>query len=629
MNGFDLVKKSGAKDIIAIEVNEEFKDLSYEIPANVSDEEVELISKSSQDGLDILRHSCAHLMAAAIQRLWPSTMFTIGPSIENGFYYDINCPQNISENDLAKIEAEMKKIVSEDLKFSREVVNKQVALEVFKANKYKVELIENLPDNAVISLYYLGDYVDLCRGPHVPSARYLKYFKLTKVSGSYWRADAKNDALQRIYGTAWDSQENLDNWFKFLEEAEKRDHKKICKAMDLAHWEPEYAPGAAFWHPKGWWMFKALREWLMEVKTENGYVECHTPRVMNRVLWEISGHWSHYGDKNYGGKTQDEMQFSVKPMNCPGGILIYNSAPKSYRDLPIRMAEFGEVNRFESSGSLNGFLRCREFTQDDAHVWCTEEQLEKEILDMHNMFFRQVYNVLGFNIDNCEIKLSLRPDDRIPNREENWDKSEAYMKGVFEKNGLKVTLCPGEGAFYGPKIEYHFKDAMGRKWQIGTIQLDMNLPERFNMTYVGADGQKHQPCMLHAACFGSMDRFLGMYIETMEGKFPLWFNPIQACILNVNDKVSDYCKEIQLKMKKAGLRVNLDLEDKKLQQKIAVHSLERIPFLLIVGDKEKESGSVSVRTFGKENSSPVTMKLEEFISKVSEKVASKAIDWDL
>jgi len=630
MLGFDLVKKTGAKDIIAIRVEDKNRDLGYNIPDDVNDEKVSLISKSSQDGLDILRHSTVHLMAAAIKKIYPDVLFTIGPSIENGFYYDLALEQKISDKDFSKIEEEMAQLVSKDIKFIRKVVTKDEARKLFANNKYKIEMIDAIPDNQEITIYELGDFVDLCSGPHVPSTRYLKTFKLTKVSGVYWRADSSKDQLQRIYGTAWDTKENMDNYFKMLNEAEKRDHKKICKAMDLAHWEPEYAPGACFWHPKGWWMWQTLTNFLREVKYKNGYVECHTPRLMNRVLWEISGHWAHYGEKNYAGKTTDEMQFAVKPMNCPGGILVYKNSPKSYRDLPIRMAEFGEVNRFEAGGALNGLLRCREFTQDDAHVWCTDEQLEDEIINMHNMFFKEAYNVLGFNIDNCEIKLSLRPDDRIPNREAQWDKAEEYMKKVFEKNGLKVTLCPGEGAFYGPKIEYHFRDALGRWWQIGTIQLDMNLPERFGMEYVDKDGQKKTPFMLHAACFGSLDRFIGMYIETTEGKFPLWHNPLQACILNINEKVLDYCREALNEMKKNGIRVILDEDNKTLQQKIAIHSLEKIPYLIIIGDKEKQERSVSIKIFGEgANAKPITMSLNDFIVKVNEKVVNKSLDWKL
>jgi len=630
MTGFELVKKVGAKDIIAIKINEEFKDLGIQIPEDVSEEQVQLISKQSQDGLEILRHSCAHLMACAIQKLYPSTKFTIGPCIENGFYYDIALEQKISENDFGKIENVMKEFVEQDLKFTRKEVSRQEALEVFKDNKFKVEIINELPENVVISLYYLGDYVDLCRGPHVPSTRYLKNFKLTKVSGAYWKADAKNEQLQRIYGTCFDTKENLDNYFKFLEEAERRDHKKICKAMDLCHWEPQYAPGAAFWHPKGRWMWLELENFLRQVKYDNGYVECQTPTLLNRCLWETSGHWAHYGEKNYSGKTSDDMTFAVKPMNCPGGILIYNSSPKSYKDLPIRMMEFGRVDRFESFGSLNGLLRCREFVQDDAHVWCTPEQLDDEIRNMMRMFYDDVYKVLGFSEDNVKIYLSTRPEDRIPNREHLWDASEKYLEESLKKNGYKFEICPGEGAFYGPKLEFHFRDALGRYWQIGTIQVDMNLPERFGMTYVGQDGQKHQPVMLHAACFGALDRFLGMYIETVEGKFPLWHNPIQAVILNVNDTVNDYCEEIAKKFKANKIRYELDLENKPLQQKIAFHSTEKIPYQIIIGKKEKETGTVSIKIFGEGmNAKPIEMKVEEFINKVNEKVVSKSLNWKL
>lgn len=627
MNGFDLVKGAGLKDIIAIKIEDEFKDLSFTIPQNINDEKIEFISKSSQDGLDIIRHSTAHLLAAAIKVLFPNTIFTIGPSIENGFYYDIFSEQKISENDFIKIEKEMKNIVDKDVKFVKKAITKEEALKLFKHNKFKCEIIKEIPDNQEISIYELGDYIDLCHGPHVPSTRYLKYFKLTKISGVYWRADATKDQLQRIYGTAWDSAEALESYFNFIAEAERRDHKKICKAMDLCHWEPEYAPGAAFWHPKGWFIWQTLVNWLREVKTKNGYTEAHTPRVMNRVLWEISGHWANYGEHNYGGKTQDEMQFAVKPMNCPGGVLIYNSSPKSYRDLPIRMAEFGEVNRFEASGSLNGLLRCREFTQDDAHVWCTPEQLKKEITDMQEMFYKQIYNVLGFDTTNVKIVLSLRPEKRIGS-DEIWDASEKYLEDVLKELKLQYKLAPGEGAFYGPKLEYSFKDAIGRWWQIGTIQLDMNLPQRFNMTYIGEDGKKHNPCMLHAACFGSLDRFLGMYIETVEGKFPLWHNPLIATIINVNNNVNDYCKKIYKQMFNKGLKVELNLDNSPLKNKLAIVAFQKVPYSLVIGEKEKQSNSVSIRIFGHGNKT-ITMKTNEFIKSVLKKIKNKDLKWEI
>ncbi|GMO60747.1 MAG: threonine--tRNA ligase [Rickettsiales bacterium] len=620
MKGFDLVKEKGAKNVVAIKDNGIVKNLGDEVSSSA-----EFIEINSKEGLEVIRHSSAHLMADAIQKLYPNVLFTIGPSIDNGFYYDIDSEKSFSENELSLIEKKMEELIKEDVKFVRKEVSKNEALQIFQNNKYKVELINDLPQGEIITIYELGDFVDLCRGPHVPSTRYLKYFKLTKVAGAYWRGDSKNKMLQRIYGTAWDSKENLEKYFKFLEEAEKRDHKKICKAMDLCHFEPEFAPGGIFYHPKGLFVFRKLVEFLRKEKEKAGYIEVGTPRVMNRCLWETSGHWEKYGEHNYSGKMEDETQFCVKPMNCPGGILIYNQGLKSYKDLPIRMAEFGQVNRFEASGSLNGFLRCREFTQDDAHVFCTLEQTEKEIGDAIKLFMK-IYGVLGFKDANIVVGLSTRPDNKIGS-EEVWDKSEKFLMDTLDKLHIPYNLQPGEGAFYGPKLEFGFKDALERSWQIGTIQLDMNLPSRFKMSYIGEDGQKHEPIMLHMACFGSIERFLGMYIENCEGKFPLWFNPVQAVILNINENVADYCRNLQEKLQDEDFRIDLDLSAETLNYKIREHSLEKIPYLLIVGDKEKENNSITIRMLGSEKQE--TMKIDDFISKLNKKIKSRDLDFNL
>ncbi|MDR2527341.1 MAG: threonine--tRNA ligase [Rickettsiales bacterium] len=621
MKGFDLVKEKGLKDIIAIKTKDKFYDLS----SNIDEEDIEFIEKNSQIGLDIIRHSSSHLLALAVQTLFPDALFTIGPSIENGFYYDIDKSVPFIESDLLKIETKMNEFIKDDVKFIREEISKQDALNLFTENKYKIEIINELPDNEVITIYRLGSFIDLCRGVHVPSTRYLKFFKLTKVAGAYWRGDSKNKMLQRIYGTAWTTKEDLDGYFKFIEEAEKRDHKKICKAMDLCHFESDYAPGAPFYHPNGWFVFRTLVEFLRKKKTEAGYIEVATPRVMNRALWETSGHWEKYGEHNYSGEMEDKTQFCVKPMNCPGGILIYNQGIKSYRDLPIRMAEFGQVNRYEASGSLNGLLRVREFTQDDAHVFCTLEQTENEISDAITLFM-EIYNILGFDKNSSVIGLSTRPNKRIGS-EEVWDKSEKFLADTLNKLNISFDLQEGAGAFYGPKLEFGFKDALGRSWQIGTIQLDMNLPSRFDMTYVGEDGQKHEPVMLHMALFGSIERFLGMYIEHTEGKFPLWFNPLHAAILNINENVIDYCSALQAQFKNENLRSILDISAETLNYKIRDYSLRKVPYLIIIGDKEKQNKTITVRTFGTEKQ--FTLKIEDFISKIKEKIEKKEIGFDL
>jgi threonyl-tRNA synthetase len=627
MKGFDLVKNGNMKDILALKIGKEYFDLSTEI-AHDDDfisKNVEFIEKSSKEGLEILRHSSSHLLALAVQYLFPDVLFTIGPAIDNGFYYDIDKETPFTNDDLPKIEKKMEELIKDDIKFIREEISKKDALLLFKNNKYKIELIESLPDNEVITIYKLGDFIDLCRGVHVPSTRYLKNFKLTKVAGAYWRGDSKNKMLQRVYGTAWDNKENLDKYFKFIEEAEKRDHKKICKAMELVHFEPEYAPGAPFYLPKGLFIFNSFVNYLREVKTSNDYIEVSTPRIMNRSLWEISGHWEKYGEHNYSGKMEDETQFCVKPMNCPGGILIYNQGIKSYKDLPIRMAEFGKVNRYEPSGSLNGLLRVREFTQDDAHIFCTLGQTEKEIANTIKMFM-EVYAVFGFKGESVEVALSTRPEKRIGD-EEVWDKSEKFLSDTLNKINIPFKLQEGEGAFYGPKLEFGFKDALSRSWQIGTIQLDMNLPSRFKIAYIGEDGQKHEPVMLHIALFGSIERFLGMYIEHVEGKFPLWFNPVQGIILNINKNVESYCKELETKFIENNLRIKTDLSAETLNYKLREYSLQKIPYLIIIGDKEKENNNITIRVFGSEKQ--INMNIDVFIDKLKNKVEKKELNFEL
>ncbi len=625
VNGFQLLKalsNDELKGSVAMKINGKASDLSTEIK---NDCNVEFIDKFSNEGLEIIRHSTAHLMAYAVKQLFQNVLVAIGPAIENGFYYDFDRETPFSENDFSAIEKKMSELVKEDIKFSCEEISKENALKLFKdkGEIYKVELINDLPEGEKITIYKLGDFVDLCRGPHVPSTRYLKFFKLTKVAGAYWRGDSTKKMLQRIYGTAWASKEDLEKYFDFLKEAEKRDHKKIVKAMDLAHFEPEYAPGAPFYHPKGLFIYNALIAHMRKKQEDAGYIEVSTPRIMNRCLWETSGHWEKYGEHNYSGKMEDNSQFCVKPMNCPGGILIYNQGIKSYKDLPIKMAEFGRVNRYEASGALNGFLRVREFTQDDAHIFCTPEQVEQQIIET-TKFCLNIYKDFGFK--NVVIKLSTRPEKRIGS-EEIWDIAEKALADAMHKLNLDFTIFPGEGAFYGPKLEFTLKDALNRDWQVGTIQLDMNLPKRFNMSYIGQDGEKHEPIMIHRALLGSIERFMGILIEDTEGKFPLWLNPLQGTILNINENVKDYCNELYSKFKKEGFRINLDLSNETLNYKIREHSLEKVPFLIIVGDKEKENNTITLRVLG--NEKQFSMGVDEFISKLKKKVEEKSNGFDL
>ena len=623
--GFQLLKclnDSNLKDSIALKINDKICDLSSKIECDCS---IEFINKNSKEGLEIIRHSTAHLLAYAVQKLNKDVLCAIGPAIDDGFYYDFDREKPFSIDEFSEIEKKMNDIIKEDPRFVREEVSREEALRIFreKGEKYKLEIIAELPKDEIITIYRLGDSVDLCRGPHVPSARYLKYFKLTKVAGAYWRGDSNKKMLQRIYGTAWASKEDLDKYFNMIQEAEKRDHKKIMKAMDLAHFEPEFAPGAPFYHPKGLFIYNALIAHMRKKQEEAGYIEVSTPRIMNRCLWETSGHWEKYGAHNYSGKMEDESQFCVKPMNCPGGILIYNQGIKSYKDLPIKMSEFGRVNRYEASGSLNGFLRVREFTQDDAHIFCTPDQVEKQIIETTN-FCLSIYKDFGFS--DVVIKLSTRPENRIGS-EEIWDISEKALAEALNKLNLPFTLSPGEGAFYGPKLEFTLKDALGRDWQVGTIQLDMNLPARFKMYYIGEDGQKHEPIMIHRALLGSIERFMGILIEDTEGKFPLWLNPLQAVIIAINDEVKDYCNDLYNKFKKEKFRVNLDSSKETLNYKIRDYSLQKVPFLLIVGDKEKENNKITIRTLGTDKQ--VSMKVDEFISKLKKKVEEKTNGFEL
>ncbi|MFC1659476.1 threonine--tRNA ligase [Pseudomonadota bacterium] len=623
MNGFKIAKSLSediAKNAAVMKLDGKIVDLGTTVD---KDSSVKIIVASSDEGLEVIRHSTAHLMAEAVKRLYPDVKVTIGPSVENGFYYDFDREESFSSNDLEKIEKEMVKVAKADEKFIREEWSREKAHKFFKdsGEKYKLELLDVIPEGEKIGIYKLGSFVDLCRGPHVPSSRYLKHFKLMKVAGAYWRGDSNNPMLQRIYGTAWATKEDLENYLRMLEEAEKRDHRKVGLAMDLFHFEPEYAPGAVFFHPKGLFLFHKLISHMRQKQEEAGYVEVATPRVMNRVLWERSGHWEKYGEHNYSGKTEDGSIYCIKPMNCPGGILVYNQGIKSYRDLPLKMSEFGQVNRYEPSGALHGLFRVREFTQDDAHVFCTPDQVEDECMKVLK-FILQIYSDFGFN--DVKIKLSTRPDNRIGS-DEIWDITEGALHDALEKNGYEYTINAGEGAFYGPKLEFVLKDAIGRDWQCGTVQVDMNLPERFDMNYIGNDGQKHRPVMIHRALLGSIERFVGILIEEFEGKLPLWLAPTQIVVASITNEFDDYAVEVHKRLKEVGIRAELNLNNDKIGYKVRQHSLEKIPYIFVVGEREKEKKSVAIRTIGDDKQ--IIFGLDEAVKKLVKKIESREIEY--
>lgn len=625
VNGFDIANKISpnlAKAALAITVNGKTQDLSTPI---TTDATVTIITGKDKEGLHIIRHSCSHVMAEAVKELWKDVQVTIGPAIENGFYYDFARKEPFTTEDFAKIEEKMHEIVKRDEKVERIVMPRNEAIKFFKdmGEHYKAEIIEDLPEDEVISLYRQGDFTDLCRGPHVPSTGKIgDAFKLMKVAGAYWRGDASKEMLQRIYATAWADKKDLKAYLEMLEEAEKRDHRKLGKEMDLFHFEPEYAPGAVFWHDKGYKIYRKLIEYMRKRQENNGYIEIATPRIMDRCLWETSGHWDKYGAHNYSGKTEDNKQFCVKPMNCPGGLLVYKQGIKSYRDLPLRVAEFGMVNRYEASGSLMGLMRVREFTQDDAHIFCTLEQMEEECVKTIKLIL-DIYKDFGFN--DVKIYLSTRPESvyRIGS-DEVWDISEKALANALEHNGYEYEINPGEGAFYGPKLEFILKDAIGREWQCGTVQMDMNLPQRFDISYIGEDGEKHQPVMLHRALFGSIERFLGILIENHAGKLPLWLSPEQVVLAPIVSDFDDYAEEVVRKLKAAGIYAKTDLRNEKINYKIREHSVAKIPVIAVVGAKEKENGTVTVRRIGSDKQE--VMKLDDFISALTEEAKMPSQD---
>ncbi|MBS0558243.1 MAG: threonine--tRNA ligase [Proteobacteria bacterium] len=579
-----------AKAALAGKVDGKLVDTSFRIDRDAN---LAIITDKSPEALDILRHSTAHLLAQATQRLFPDTQVTIGPVVENGFYYDFARTTPFTPEDLDKIEAEMKKIVAEGLPVQRSVMAKDDAIRFFndKGEKYKAQIIDEIiPPGEEISLYGQGEWIDLCRGPHVPNTNKLRAFKLMKVAGAYWRGDAKNEMLQRVYGTAWLNDKDLKAYLTQIEEAEKRDHRKIAKQLDLFHLQEE-APGLIFWHPKGWALWQVVEQYMRRVYRETGYGEVKAPQVLDVTLWKKSGHWDNYKDNMFFTESE-KRTYALKPMNCPGHVQIYNHGLHSYRDLPIRYGEFGGCHRNEPSGALHGILRVRGFTQDDGHIFCTEDQIESEVTAFHAQAMK-VYSDFGFS--DVQVKIALRPEPRLGD-DATWDKAENALRSALRAAGVPWQELPGEGAFYGPKIEYHLKDAIGRTWQLGTMQVDFMMPQRLGAEYVDEHSQRRHPVMLHRAIVGSMERFIGILIEHHTGAFPAWLAPVQAVVMNITDAQADYVAQVVADLQKLGWRVEADLRNEKIGYKIREHTLQKVPYLLVVGDREKEQGMVAVRT---------------------------------
>ena len=616
---FDVAASIGAglaKAALAGKVDGRLVDTRYRIE---SDAALAIITARDAEALDLIRHDAAHVMAQAVQELYPGTQVTIGPAIEDGFYYDFARDTPFTPEDLVAIEKRMDEIVKRDLPITREVWEREAAKQAFAdlGESYKVQIIEDIiKPGEELSIYRQGDWFDVCRGPHLPSTGKLpKAYKLMKLAGAYWRGDSKNPMLQRIYGTAWAKKEDLEAHLHRLEEAEKRDHRKLAKQLDLLHMQEE-APGMVFWHPKGWIVWQQIEQYMRAKFVEYGYQEVRTPAVMDRTLWEKSGHWDNYRDNMF-TTASENRDYAVKPMNCPGHVQIFNSGLHSYRELPLRLAEFGSCHRNEPSGALHGIMRVRGFTQDDAHIFCMEEQVEQEVADFIVML-QKCYADFGFN--DVLVKLSTRPEKRVGS-DESWDKAEAALAAALEKNGLAFDLQPGEGAFYGPKIEFTLKDTLGRLWQCGTIQLDFNLPVRLGAEFVAEDNSRKIPVMLHRAILGSMERFIGILIEHHAGNFPAWLAPVQVMVLNISDKQADYANEVVARLRAAGIRAASDLSNNKITYKIREHSLQKLPYLLVVGDKEMETQAVSVRARG--NQDLGQLGLEDFIARLKNDIQTR------
>ena len=615
IDGFEIVNKiskSLSKVACVMSVNGELKDLSFSITDNA---DVKIITTKDKEGLEIIRHDAAHILAMAVQELFPGTQVTIGPVIQDGFYYDFSRKKPFTDEDLKKIENKMMEIVDRDEKTKREVWDRDKAITHFLkvGEKYKAEIIKEIPENEEVSIYYHGKWNDLCKGPHLSSTGKIgKAFKLTKVSGAYWSGDSKNEMLQRIYGTCWSSKKELDEYLLRLEEAEKRDHRKLGREMDLFHFREE-SPGAVFWHNNGWLLFQTLINYMRLKQKNAGYKEINTPELLDKTLWEKSGHWEKFGEHMFTSETPDKKTFAIKPMNCPGCVQVFNQGLKSYRDLPLKMSEFGKVHRYEPSGALHGLLRVRAFTQDDAHIFCTEEQITDECLSVTKLIL-EIYKDLGF--ENVLLKYSDRPEKRVGD-DKIWDKSEAALLEAVKKSKLKYEINKGEGAFYGPKIEFVLRDAIGRDWQCGTLQVDLNLPSRLGASYVDRDGTKKIPVMLHRALFGSLERFIGILIEHYAGKLPLWLAPLQVVVIPIASEFDNYAKKIFEQCVKADINTEVDLKNQKINYKIREHSLSKVPLLLICGKKEEKDNSVTIRKLGSEKQE--TLSLEEAIMQISKK----------
>jgi threonyl-tRNA synthetase len=589
------------KKALVVEVDGEYTDLSVEI---TKDSKVKIITMEDDYALELIRHDSAHCMAMAVQELFPGTQVTIGPVIENGFYYDFARDEPFSETDLEKIEKKMQQIIDQDPQTTREVWPRDKAIEHFKkiGENYKAEIIESIPKGEELSIYFHGKWHDLCRGPHLPSlGRIGKAFKLMKVAGAYWRGDSNNKMLQRIYGTCWRTKKDLDEYLHRIEEAEKRDHRKLGKVLDLFHFQEE-SPGAVFWHQKGWSLFQSLVNFMRNKQTEAGYLEVNTPEMLDKTLWEKSGHWEKFQEHMY-TTDADEKTFAIKPMNCPGHVQVFNQGLKSYKDLPLKISEFGKVHRYEPSGALHGLMRVRAFTQDDAHIFCTEEQITEESLKVTNLIL-DIYKSFGFH--DVKLKFSDRPEKRVGD-DAIWDKSEKALLDAIKASGLKYEINKGEGAFYGPKIEFVLIDAIGRDWQCGTLQVDFNLPGRLGASYVANDGSKKIPVMLHRAMFGSLERFIGILIEHHAGKFPFWLSPEQVAVLPISSEQNDYAEKVKLLLEKKGLRSIIDLRNEKINYKIREHSVSKIPVLMICGGKEVQNNSITIRRLGEEKQETISL----------------------
>jgi threonyl-tRNA synthetase len=603
-----------AKATLAGVVGGVIVDASFQIE---SDSTLKIITDKNEEGLEIIRHSCAHLMAQAVKALFPSAQVTIGPVIEDGFFYDFSYERPFTPEDIDAIEKKMSELSKEDLSVSRSVKSRNEAISFFRemGEAYKAEIIESIPEGEDLSLYQQGDFIDLCRGPHVPSTGKLKAFKLTKLAGAYWRGDSRNEMLQRIYGTAWSNKKDLKAYLHRIEEAEKRDHRKLAKRLDLFHFQEE-APGMVFWHPRGWQVYQIIEQYIRSKMDQNGYEEIRTPMVIDRSLWEKSGHWDKFREDMFCTHSENR-EYAVKPMNCPGHIQVFNQGLKSYRDLPLRLAEFGSCHRNEASGSLHGLMRARNFTQDDAHIFCTEEQVQEEVANFIALLF-DVYADFGFN--DVIIKLSTRPEKRVGS-DEVWDKAEKALEQALDTSGINWDLQPGEGAFYGPKIEFSLKDCLGRVWQCGTIQMDFSMPDRLGAQYVDKNSEKQVPVMLHRAILGSLERFIGILIEEYAGAFPPWLAPVQATIISITENQVQYTQKVEEILKNHGVRVDSDLRNETIGLKIREHAMQRVPYQLIIGAREVEDNTVAVRTRSGEDLG--AMSLDAFVSRLEEEIAER------